>query len=554
MRKLLLAGIAAISVLAGALAGIGGDSGPARAATSYGAGAYTGSNPIGGGSGYVSPHGYSQASADYVVTTASELTSALSSATSGDVIWVPNGTTITIPNSTYGKTVKSGVVLASNRGYNGAAGGKIKWIYYGPTSGYMIPLFNVQSGAVISGLTLEGGGGYGHYGQGAGPCAIRASGQKHIEIENCEISRFRGGGVWLGDGSTSITAWSDDSQRNIVRHCYVHNIQQYGFGYGVGVMGSSQSVLVEASIFGENRHSVMNAGGNPSYEVRYCIFYDSVYANSDTGPASIQSHQVDSHGGGYYGFKAGSHLYVHHNTFSTNSSFSNKPNIMIRGVVSSECRVEYNWTKKTVRTSPPDYDETVSNSLVQLAGEEGGAWDGPSNSLSVANVTCTNNWYGSTAPTSGTYTNHAPVLGAIGEKSVVAGASLSFTISATDPDGDSLVLSASNLPSGATFSAASRTFSWTPASGQAGTYSGVRFQVSDGALTDYEEITIAVTAASTGIDADVNSDGAVNSLDMIRVGQHWAETGARGWIREDINRDGSISVLDATLVGQHWTG
>ncbi len=41
---------------------------------------------------------------------------------------------------------------------------------------------------------------------------------------------------------------------------------------------------------------------------------------------------------------------------------------------------------------------------------------------------------------------------------------------------------------------------------------------------------------------------------MIRVGQHWAETGARGWIREDINQDGSVSVLDATLVGQHWTG
>ena len=36
-------------------------------------------------------------------------------------------------------------------------------------------------------------------------------------------------------------------------------------------------------------------------------------------------------------------------------------------------------------------------------------------------------------------------------------------------------------------------FSWTPASGQAGTYPGIYFEVSDGELADSEEIIITVT-------------------------------------------------------------
>ena len=44
--------------------------------------------------------------------------------------------------------------------------------------------------------------------------------------------------------------------------------------------------------------------------------------------------------------------------------------------------------------------------------------------------------------------NRAPVLDAIGNKSVDEGAPLTFIISATDPDGDTITYSASNLPTG----------------------------------------------------------------------------------------------------------
>jgi len=147
--------------------------------------------------------------------------------------------------------------------------------------------------------------------------------------------------------------------------------------------------------------------------------------------------------------------------------------------------------------------------------------------------------------------DQAPVLNAIGNKSVNEGTALSFTISASDADGDTLTYSASNLPSGATFDPATQTFSWTPGYSQGGVYADIRFEVSDGSLGDAEDITITV---SDGDQADVNSDGAVNSLDMISVGQHWGEMGVSGWIPADVNKDGVVNVLDATLVGQHWTG
>ncbi|MFZ5469799.1 MAG: putative Ig domain-containing protein [Myxococcota bacterium] len=90
--------------------------------------------------------------------------------------------------------------------------------------------------------------------------------------------------------------------------------------------------------------------------------------------------------------------------------------------------------------------------------------------------------------------NRAPVLSAIGNRTVVESSTLSFAATATDPDGDALTFSASNLPSGATFNPATRAFSWTPSVGQAGVYS-VTISVSDGVLSDAETFSITVTAA-----------------------------------------------------------
>jgi PKD repeat protein len=89
--------------------------------------------------------------------------------------------------------------------------------------------------------------------------------------------------------------------------------------------------------------------------------------------------------------------------------------------------------------------------------------------------------------------DRAPILYAIGSKSVTAGSRLSFSVKANEPDNsDTLVFSASPLPSGATFtSGAYGTFTWTPTAAQRGTYN-VTFKVSDGEMSDSEVVAITV--------------------------------------------------------------
>jgi len=86
-------------------------------------------------------------------------------------------------------------------------------------------------------------------------------------------------------------------------------------------------------------------------------------------------------------------------------------------------------------------------------------------------------------------TNRAPVLVAVGNKSVNENSLLSFSISATDADSDIIIYSATGLPTGAVFSG--QTFTWTPGYSQAGTYQ-VTFTASDGQDQDSETVTITV--------------------------------------------------------------
>ena len=57
-----------------------------------------------------------------------------------------------------------------------------------------------------------------------------------------------------------------------------------------------------------------------------------------------------------------------------------------------------------------------------------------------------------------------------------------------------------------------------------------------------------------GLIGDVNGDGHVNVQDLVRVGQHFGQTGTPGWIPEDVKVDGVINVQDMVVIGQHWTG
>ena len=91
------------------------------------------------------------------------------------------------------------------------------------------------------------------------------------------------------------------------------------------------------------------------------------------------------------------------------------------------------------------------------------------------------------------YVTTPPELNLIGNKTIDEASELSFSISASDPDGDTLTYSASVLPTGATFDSNTSEFSWTPTSSQSGTYN-VTFTVTDSmGESDSETITITVS-------------------------------------------------------------
>ena len=200
----------------------------------------------------------------------------------------------------------------------------------------------------------------------------------------------------------------------------------------------------------------------------------------------------------------------------------------------------------------------------------------------------------------------APVFTSISSQAVEEEQNLSFTVSATDSDGDALTYTATSLPSGALFS--EDTFTWTPSDGDAGSYVA-SFEVTDGYLTDTMNVSITVTpmnhipeislfepadgsvfkegsiidvnVAATDDDGDsldysIEINGSVVSTtsnytwytDYESAGEHTIrvtvsdgtdEVSSSGTItitdlqpRWDVNEDGVVNVLDVTLVGQNY--
>lgn len=106
--------------------------------------------------------------------------------------------------------------------------------------------------------------------------------------------------------------------------------------------------------------------------------------------------------------------------------------------------------------------------------------------------------------------NSVPVISPISDKSVNEGTTLTIDVSATDAEGDVLLYSATNLPTGATFDAATHKFSWKPSSTQAGDYT-VTFSVSDGKLSASTNVKITVVDANTSPVITPIADKTVNT-------------------------------------------
>lgn len=109
-------------------------------------------------------------------------------------------------------------------------------------------------------------------------------------------------------------------------------------------------------------------------------------------------------------------------------------------------------------------------------------------------------------------TNKPPVLHEIGFQSVSENQTLLLQISATDADGDTIVISVQNLPPSSTFDSTANIFTWTPTHEQVGQYELV-FRVTDDGmppLSDSENVAITVFAKvgpPDNDDDDNDSDG-----------------------------------------------
>jgi len=94
-----------------------------------------------------------------------------------------------------------------------------------------------------------------------------------------------------------------------------------------------------------------------------------------------------------------------------------------------------------------------------------------------------------------TGTNLPPVLDSIRARTVPEGGTLSFTVTASDPDLDPLTLTAAPLPANASFvdnGDGTGDFLFTPDFTQAGLYD-ITFAASDGVLADSEAVSVTVT-------------------------------------------------------------
>lgn len=151
----------------------------------------------------------------------------------------------------------------------------------------------------------------------------------------------------------------------------------------------------------------------------------------------------------------------------TLSAVSGAPNIFSAGATFSSSTGTFAWT--------PDFDASGTYS-VTFTASDGSLSDSETISIVVTNQ------------------NRAPAFVAPTPETSVAGAegdALTFNVAATDADGDSLTLSASGLPSGATFDTATGDFAWTPSFNQAGTVN-ILLQVNDGTTTTNRPLDLVI--------------------------------------------------------------
>ncbi|TQQ79339.1 hypothetical protein EGH24_11960 [Halonotius terrestris] len=285
----------------------------------------SGDGTVGGGTGYANT--VSQSAADIVVRTHSEFVDGLSAASAGDIVYVAGGTSIELGDRTY--EIDDGVTLASDRGIDGAAGGRLHTDYE-PGE-----LLRLRGDARLTGLRVEGphpgddwSGDYAHGVQLRGAC----------EVDNCDIWGFAYSGIDVDEGDGAHI------HHNVIREC-----NKSGLGYGVAA--NSGTPVIEYNYFNYNRHSVATSGDNPGYICRYNHF----------GPTEVM-HNIDAHD------PAGDRYEIHNNVVETiRREWDDNLNhsVDVRGVPDDVATIHDNWFFNDNAPDPDGEPDVGGQTIVQ---------------------------------------------------------------------------------------------------------------------------------------------------------------------------------------------
>jgi PKD repeat protein len=297
---------------------VGGTSG---ANSTYGAGTSYGGYTIGGGAGYPT---YSAETATYVVTTLAQFKSHMvggsQPAKAGEIVFIPSGTTINF-NGNSVVTIPAGVIIASDRGYNGNTGAILKKSL--SSGGWTDAMLTAGGNNVrVTGIILEGemkpqddtSVSESYYLKG-----VTDFGYSGFVVDNCEVRGWSYAGIFVDDCPTSGRPW--------IHHNYIHHNQARGEGYGVNVNGGD--LLVEANIFDYNRHSITGGGlVGEQYEFRYNIHLGHGMC---IGGVHVDVHENEQYSRDRVAC-AGTYYLIHHNTVNQGSGTSQQAFVHIRDV------------------------------------------------------------------------------------------------------------------------------------------------------------------------------------------------------------------------------
>ncbi|MGB9131303.1 MAG: disaggregatase related repeat-containing protein [Methanosarcina sp.] len=321
----------------------------------------------------------------------------------------------------------------------------------------------------------------------------------NIEICNNTFNNTYGPGIWIFNYDTASA--TRDQGKNI----HIHHNVFYNTGTNPGitwiggiVAGGFNNTTIENNVFDGVYNAAIVHMYITGYSSDYCPEGGYISTLRNNIIIKTQKCKKDSSGGyGVINYLSGTHSFVLENNCLYSNSAGNyknctsKTDIYVNPLFANQKNHDYHLKSSSGRWNGNIWIKDNLSSPCIDAGYPSSAYSyEPENNGDRINI----GKYGNTiyASKSERLTVAPVIIESTPNITVKVGGNLSFTVKASDADGDHLIYSTSGLPTGATLNNTSGFFSWAPKAGQEGVYN-ITFKVSDGKFYDSETVNISVT-------------------------------------------------------------